>query len=346
MEGSRHSEQAPVEDHGWWTWPDEGYWQALLTQGVIAPQSAPPADYQQIFETLGVETDQAAGLRAGGDGGGSPETGSFWQHARSCLERGDVFSLKVAGANRGGLLVNWNGLQGFVPASHLKDMPLDQDSRDRTSVLAQRIGASLTLRLIEVEESQNRLVFSERAALADFRPVASIMDSLRPGDILDGTITNLTSFGAFVDLGGIEGLIHISEISWDRVQHPGDTLRPGQKLQAYVLSLNPEEGRIALSLKRLRPDPWTQADSRYRIGQVVDGSVTNVVNFGAFVRVEEGLEGLVHVSELADGTFLHPRDVVREGDRVRARVLNVDVGKRRLGLSLRQLHGPGDPGEG
>jgi small subunit ribosomal protein S1 len=339
MEGSRHSEQMPVDDHGWWTRPDEGYWQALLTQGAIAPETAPPADYHQIFETLGVETDGPAGEGAGGRGGNGPELGSFWQRARSCLEQGELFRLKVAGANRGGLLVSWGSLQGFVPASHLSDMPLDQDPHDRISELAQRIGDSLTLRLIEVDETQNRLVFSERAAQSDFRPAASIMGSLQPGDILDGTVTNLTSFGAFVDLGGIEGLIHISEISWDRVRHPGDVLRPGEKLQAYVLSLSPEEGRIALSLKRLRPDPWMQADSRYQPGQIVEGRVTNVVSFGAFVRVEEGLEGLVHVSELADGTFLHPRNVVREGDRVRARVLNVDVGKRRLGLSLRQVHG-------
>jgi small subunit ribosomal protein S1 len=345
MEGSRHSEQVPLEEHGWWTWPDEGYWQAILTQGAIAPEGAPPADYQQIFETLGVEAEQVGRENAGGDGGNGP-VGAFWQRAHSCLERGDRFSLKVAGANRGGLLVNWNGVQGFVPASHLNEMPLDQDPHDRIAELTQRIGDSLTLRLIEVDELQNRLVFSERAALTEFRPAASVMSSLQPGDVLDGTVTNLTSFGAFVDLGGIEGLIHISEISWDRVRHPGDLLRAGQKVQTYVLSLNPEEGRIALSLKRLRPDPWTQAGSRYRAGQVVEGSVTNVVSFGAFVRLEEGLEGLVHVSELADGTFLHPRNVVREGEHVRARVLNVDVNKRRLGLSLRQVHDVESPDEG
>ena len=154
-------------------------------------------------------------------------------------------------------------------------------------------------------------------------------------------MTNLTTFGAFVDLGGVEGLIHISELSWDRVHHPSDVVHPGQQVETYVLGVNPEEGRIALSLKRLRPNPWSDVESRYYIGQLVDGEVTNVVSFGAFVRLEEGLEGLIHISELAEGSFLHPRNVVREGDMVRVRVLSIDGANQRLGLSLRQAHGAG-----
>jgi small subunit ribosomal protein S1 len=194
------------------------------------------------------------------------------------------------------------------------------------------------VRLIEVDASQYRLVFSERAAMPGSRPPAAILSSLQADDVCEGTVTNLTSFGAFVDLGGVEGLIHISEISWDRVGHPSDVLEPGQVVQVHVLGVNPEERRIALSLKRLRPNPWSRVESRYRVGEIIEGTVTNVVNFGAFVRVDEGLEGLIHVSELAEGTFLHPRNVVHEGDRVRVRVLNVDVAHRRLGLSLRQAH--------
>jgi small subunit ribosomal protein S1 len=241
--------------------------------------------------------------------------------------------------NRGGLLVDWNGLQGFVPASHLKQMPLDRDPHERIAELAQRIGDSLTLRLIEVDPEQDRLVFSERAAESEFRSPAVILANLQPGDICQGIVTNLTAFGAFVDLGGVEGLIHISEISWDRVGHPSDELNLGQDVEVHVLGVNPDEGRIALSLKRLRPDPWTQVESRYKVGQIIEGTVTNVVNFGAFVRVEEGLEGLIHVSELAEGNFLHPRNVVHEGDKVRVRVLKVDAVGRRLGLSLRRVRG-------
>ena len=141
-----------------------------------------------------------------------------------------------------------------------------------------------------------------------------------------------------MDLGGIEGLIHISEISWDRVSHPSDVLEPGQDVTVYVVGVKPEERRIALSLKRLHPDPWAQIEDRYHVGDIVEGTITNVVGFGAFVRVEDGLEGLVHVSELADASVSHPRHVVREGERVRVRVLNIDKDKHRFGLSLRQTH--------
>jgi small subunit ribosomal protein S1 len=150
-------------------------------------------------------------------------------------------------------------------------------------------------------------------------------------------VTNLTSFGAFVDLGGIEGLIHISELSWDRVRNPADILKPGQETEVFVVGVNPEEARIALSLKRLRANPWKEIASHCESGQLVDGEVTNVVNFGAFVRIEEGVEGLIHVSELVEGSVVHPRSVVREGDVVRARVLSIDPDNQRLALSLRQV---------
>jgi small subunit ribosomal protein S1 len=347
MERSEGSEHASVEDPGWWTELDEGYWQALLTQGEIAPAGAPPADYREMFEALQAESGSGMSSRLSlPDRGNGRDSESTWQYAQDCLEQGVRFSLKVSGANRGGVLVEWKNLQGFVPASHLHDMPHDSDPRTRVAELARRIGDSLTVRLIEVDRRQNRLVFSERAAQSDFQSPASILDSLQPGDVCQGTVSNLTSFGAFVDLGGVEGLIHISEISWDRVRHPSDVVQPGEELDVHVLGVNPEEKRIALSLKRLRPNPWSQAESRYQVGQVVEGVVTNVVSFGAFVRVEEGLEGLVHVSELADGTFLHPRNVVREGDEVRARVLNVDANKHRMGLSMRQVHKTGPASSG
>jgi small subunit ribosomal protein S1 len=233
------------------------------------------------------------------------------------------------------LLVAWNGLHGFVPASHLKEIPRCTDPGERVAELNGHIGESLTLRLIEVDPRQRRLVFSERAAMSDRTP-AAILSKLSPGDTCKGTVTNLTAFGAFVDLGGVEGLIHISELSWDRVRNPSEVLDPGQEVKVYVVGVNPEEGRIALSLKRLRVNPWTEIASRCKLGQLLDGRITNVVNFGAFVRVEEGIEGLIHVSELAEGSFAHPRNIVREGDVVRVRVLNVDPDNQRLALSLRQ----------
>jgi small subunit ribosomal protein S1 len=337
MERTADSKQVFLEDKDWWTSLDEGYWQALLEQGEIAPEVVPPLDPQETFQILNVEIDGIALEREAclEEAGQDLEHG--WQVAQLALDQGELCCLKVSGANRGGLLVDWNGLQGFIPASHLKEMPRRRDALERMTELARYIGEAVTVRLIEVDPEQNRLVFSERAALSGAAPTA-VLKSLSPGDICQGAVSNLTSFGAFVDLGGVEGLIHISELSWDRVRSPGDVLRPGQQVEVYVLGVNPEEGRIALSLKRLRPNPWQEVDSRYHVGQLVEGMVTNVVSFGAFVRIEEGVEGLIHISELAEGSFLHPRNVVEEGDTVRVRVLNIDPAHQRLGLSLRQVH--------
>ncbi len=336
MEGTTGSRLVSPDDKEWWTVLEEGYWQAVLAQGENPPETVAPADPQEIFQILDIETNSSTSVAAQANSG---DLGQDWEGATRALERGESFRLAVSGANRGGVLVDWNGLQGFVPASHLKEIPRSRDPQQRMSELTRYIGESLTVRLIEVDVEQKRLVFSERAALSDFRPPATVLSSLEPGDVRRGTVTNLTSFGAFVDLGGVEGLIHVSEMSWDRVRHPSDVLRPNQEVEVYVLGVNPEEGRVALSLKRLRPNPWTEVESRYQVGQLVEGRVTNVVSFGAFVRLEEGLEGLIHISELAEGSFLHPRNVVREGDTVRVRVLSIDGPGQRLGLSLRQAHG-------
>lgn len=338
MERAAGSRQISLDDTEWWTSLDEGYWQALLKQGEVAPEVTPLEHLQEAFHSLNFEgqADLPDGhLAMHVEKDLNDEHG--WQEAQLALDQGELFSLKVSGANRGGLLVDWNGRQGFVPASQLKEMPRCQDPQKRITELAQCIGESLTVRLIEVDPQQNRLVFSERATSSDLSPSA-LLKSLCSGDVCQGVVTNLTSFGAFVDLGGVEGLIHISELSWDRVRNPSDVLRVGQEVEVSVLGVNPDEGRIALSLKRLRPNPWQDVESRYQVAQVVTGTVTNVVSFGAFVRIEEGVEGLIHISELAEGNFLHPRNVVHEGDVVQVRVLNIDPANQRLGLSLRRAH--------
>jgi small subunit ribosomal protein S1 len=340
MEGTSELRPVPTEDRAWWTSLDEGYWQALLEHGEVPPETAPPTNPQLTFSTA--EFEVATGLptpQSIGPEDNNPSQQNEWQVAQLAMDRGDIFCLRVSGANRGGLLVGWNGIQGFVPASHLESMPRYLKPHDRVQELSGHIGDSLTVRLIEVDAEQKRLVFSERAAQSSSRPATAILSTLCPGDVCKGKITNLTTFGAFVDLGGVEGLIHISEISWDRVRHPEDILYPGQEVEVYVLGVNPEERRIALSLKRLRPDPWQDLESRYQVDQLIEGTITNVVSFGAFVRIEEGLEGLIHVSELAEGTFMHPKNVVGEGDTVRVRILNIDSAKHRLGLSLRQAQG-------
>ncbi len=260
-----------------------------------------------------------------------------WQAARHLYEADEPVELDAVGYNRGGLLVTFRSLQGFVPASHLVNFPNQVSEEERMAALSRKVGAHLKLKVIEYDPAKGRVVFSERAAQSGPGSRQHVLGSLRPGSVVTGVVTNVCDFGAFVDLGGIEGLIHVSEVSWSRVGHPGDVLSCNQTVQVSVLSVDPDQGRVALSLKRLRPDPWANVEQRYRLGQVVEGTVTNVVNFGAFVGIEEGLEGLIHVSELADGHFLHPRNVVREGDHVRACIVSIDGSGRRLGLSLRRM---------
>ncbi len=274
----------------------------------------------------------------GGTGHALPQP-SDWEEMRRIKGSDLSVELPVIGYNRGGLLVQWRSLRGFVPASQLVGFPASANHNDqaRRSELAKYVDQQLTLRIIELDETQNRLILSERAAQVEPGTRAAILGGLREGDICQGTVTNVCDFGVFVDLGGVEGLIHISELSWGRVGHPGDVLKRDQRVSVYVMDINKEQGRVALSLKRLQPDPWETVDQRYRVGQIVEGVITNVVDFGAFACVEEGLEGLVHISELAEGQFLHPRNVVREGDVVRARILNIDGPSRRLGLSLRDV---------
>jgi small subunit ribosomal protein S1 len=260
-----------------------------------------------------------------------------WQQAAGFFESKERIELPVIGYNRGGLLVQFGHIQGFVPASQLIELPRELNSHARQSELARHVGNRLCLQVIEIDRSRNRLIFSERAAT--YAPeVSAILESLGEGDVCQGRVTSLCGFGAFVDLGGVEGLIHISELSWGRVNHPADVVRPGDEVEVYVMGIEAEQQRVALSLKRLKPDPWTLVDERYEVGQIIDAEVTNVVSFGAFARVDEGLEGLIHISELAEGNFLHPRNVVKEGQKIQACILNIDSANHRLGLSLRQVH--------
>lgn len=312
---------------------EEGYWQALLSEGEYAssvdsgiPQNITPP------ETHTVDTAPEASLMPTL----ADDKDSDWMEMARIMERDEVLSLKVIGYNRGGLLVEWESLRGFVPASQLVDFPVDAAS-NRKVALVERVGDLLQLRVIELDPENNRLILSERAAQVAAGTRDELLDRLQPGDTITGSVTNLCDFGAFVDLGGVEGLIHISELSWGRVGHPSDMLDREQIVKVHVLDVDPENARVALSLKRLHPDPWATVGDRYEVGEVVEGTITNVVDFGAFACIEEGLEGLIHFSELAEGHFLHPRNVVSEGETVRARILSIDGDARRLGLSLRLL---------
>jgi small subunit ribosomal protein S1 len=258
-----------------------------------------------------------------------------WDMAQEAFDEERKLELMVTGYNKGGLLVQWLGLPGFVPASQLVNFPQFHVATQRIQVLKETVNKVLTLRIIEVNRSANRLILSERAAQVQAVQRLNILQSINPGDILQGVVTNLTDFGAFVDLGGVEGLIHISELSWSRVLHPSKIVRPNDSIKVLVLGVDQANERVALSLKQLRSDPWQTAEQRYKPGQVVSGVVSNILNYGAFVLLEPELEGLVHISELAEGSFLHPRNVVALGDNVVARVLQVDSRAKRLALSLR-----------
>jgi small subunit ribosomal protein S1 len=310
---------------------DEGYWEALLCgeNGLRGQAATPPGEGEvpEVAETS--EAVQRSDSEPGVD---------WWEEAERLMAAGAVLDVPVVGCNRGGVLVGWNGLRGFVPASHLvRNFSPHASEAERQEELRRLIGTRLSLKILELDRHEARFVLSERAAGVDGDRRRNVLDELSPGDICHGRVTNLCSFGAFVDLDGIEGLVHISELSWGRIDHPEDVLEVGQPIDVYVLNVDRARERIGLSVKRLEPDPWASVEDRYEPGQVVEGVVTRVVGFGAFVRVEDGLEGLVHVSELAYGPVAHPRDVVQEGDEIAVRVLNVDGRQRRMGLSLRHI---------
>jgi small subunit ribosomal protein S1 len=261
-----------------------------------------------------------------------------WEQAREIYDSDETVILEVVDYNRGGLLVESDELQGFVPISHLVNIdcdPGDQTDEEREQVLSGYLTTSLSLKVIECDPARGRVVLSERAALFEPGRRMQLLENLQPGECISGTVTNVTDFGVFVDLGGLEGLIHVSELSWGRVRHPTEVLSVGEIVQVYVISIDQDRQRVALSLKRLHPNPWETAEIRYHSGQEVEAVITSVMPFGAFARLEEGLDGLIHVSEMSLGNELvRPQEVVVEGQHVQVRVLHVDAEKQRLGLSL------------
>lgn len=314
--------------------PDEAYWQALLNEGEYVAEPS----LQGLSTPTPQDTMPAAPVEEATEGKTAPteDDAPRWNTFQSYYTDGEPIDLPVVSYNRGGLLVNWDGVLGFVPASHLCENLSTGDEQARLEALEGQVGSMLTLKIIELDPAQNRLILSERAAKRTVGLDAHILDELQPGNVCHGKVTNVCSFGAFVDLGGVEGLIHISELSWGRVSHPADVLHSGKEVDVYVLNVDRERGRIGLSVKRLYPDPWDTVETRYDVGQVIAGTVTNLVNFGAFVRVEEGLEGLIHSSEWEDIGLSAP---VREGDAVQVRVVSLDKSRHRMGLTLQN---PGD----
>ena len=267
-----------------------------------------------------------------------------WRAMQERFDAGEIVEARVIDHNKGGLIVDL-GVRGFVPISQIVDFPRrprDEQPRDAAQEIAEKlqpfVGRTLRLKILEVNRKANRLILSEKVALYEERREKrdELFSSLETGQRVTGVVRSIAPFGVFVDLGGIDGLVHKSELSWNKVNNPETAYQIGDEVEAEVIDINHERGRISLSIRRLQPDPWQESVAKYKIGDVIDGTVTKLVNFGAFVRVEEGLEGLIHISELSHQRVAHPGDVVQEGQEVKLRIISLDSERHRLGLSLKQ----------
>jgi small subunit ribosomal protein S1 len=266
-----------------------------------------------------------------------------WQIVEELLESGDTHSGQIIGYNKGGLIVPIGSLRGFVPASQVSVL---RRAEGGTETPEQRWGKMVNdpidVRVIEVDRERRRLILSERLALQETRETLKdrLLDELEEGAIRTGRVTSLADFGAFVNIDGADGLVHLSEITWERIQHPNEILKVGQEVQVKVISMDRDRKRIGLSIRQLQPDPWLKKVENIKEGQLVEGTITHLTKFGAFARLAEDLEGLIHVSELSEQRVAHPKEVVKEGDVVTLRVIKIDPERRRIGLSLRKVDSP------
>jgi small subunit ribosomal protein S1 len=262
-----------------------------------------------------------------------------WINAQRLHDTGEIWETKVKGCNRGGLIVNYGKIRGFIPASHLTGVSRRMDPATLQARLAEMVGQTLPLKVIEVDRQNRRLIFSERTARREWRSQQreKLIEELKEGDHVRGVVSNICDFGVFIDVGGTDGLVHISELSWRRTAHPSELLKVGDEVEAYVLRVDKERKRIGLSLRLMEPDPWEQAEEKYHVGQVVSGMITKVTNFGAFAALDDGIEGLIHISELADPPPKRPEEVVSVGMTLPLCILKIDSKRRRMGLSLKHV---------
>ncbi|MGD8457606.1 MAG: S1 RNA-binding domain-containing protein [Anaerolineales bacterium] len=257
-----------------------------------------------------------------------------WEFVGDLLTNENVITCTVVDYNRGGLLVCNEKFHGFVPVSHLDELPGKESDEAREERLKQYIGCRLRLKVIECDSKRGRIVLSERAAQTKPGQRQKLLETLEVDNVISGKVTNITEFGVFVDLGGVEGLIHISELSWGRVIHPGDCVKLYQELDVLILQVNREKCRVSLSLKQLQPNPWKLVYEQFPSGTVLHGTVTQIVKFGAFTRLEEGVEGLIHISEMGIDHISSPWEVLEEGQEVDVEVVLVDPERQRMSLRL------------
>lgn len=260
-----------------------------------------------------------------------------WLEAQDCLESSELLNLEVVGHNKGGLLVAFGRLRGFIPNSHVPALQRIHDAQALTSHKSRLVGQELPLKVIEVDRDRRRLVLSARAASDAVRSQRLAEMQEHEGKTLEGTVTGIVKFGAFVDLGGVEGLVHISEIAWQQVDRVSDFLTIGDTLEVKILAVDIEKGRISLSRKALLPSPWEEFATAHAVGDLLEAVVTSVVDFGAFAQVADGIEGLIHVSEMHGGRNNDPHDILHTGDTVLVRIISLEPDAQRLGLSQRRV---------
>lgn len=261
-----------------------------------------------------------------------------WQTLSDLFKDGEIFEGKVIGRNKGGLIVGFEGIRGFVPLSQIASLSQPSGNGSVDDRLEELVGKMIWLKIIEMNRRQNRLILSERLALHNWRRQQKerLVLEIQAGQTIHGRVSSLCDFGAFVDLGGADGLVPLSELSWGRVKHPKEVLQVGDEVDIFVLNVDQEAKRIALSLRRAQPSPWDNINQRYQLGQLVPATVTKLTKFGAFARLSDGLEGLIHISELEDRRIGHPKEVIKEGDELTLKIISIDPQRQRLGLSLKQ----------
>jgi small subunit ribosomal protein S1 len=266
---------------------------------------------------------------------------SDWQKAETMEKSRELFEGQVSGYNKGGLIVPFGRLRGFVPASQISpSRRVMAGGGPPEQRWGKMIGDTVIARVIEVDRDRRRLIFSELEALQEAREIYKerLLEKINEGDVLKGRVTSLANFGAFVNINGADGLVHLTEISWERIKHPSEVLKVGQEVQVKVINIDRERKRIGLSIRQLLPDPWPEKVAHLKEGQLVEGKVVRLTKFGAFARLGEDLEGLIHISELSEKRVEHPKEVVKEGEVVTLRIIKIDIPRRRIGLSIRKVH--------
>lgn len=305
--------------------PDEGWWSAVLADEPCIQDQEEPVEPEIELQTPQSQADQV-------------NTSIDWGKVNKIFAKDEIIKLNVIGFNRGGVLVADGDVHGFVPVSHLIDLPADLCDEEREHYLTSYLERKISLKVIECERKKERIVFSERAALAKEGQRRHLLQNLNEGDVISGIVTNVTDFGVFVDLGGLEGLIHVSELSWARVKHPSEILNVDDEVQTLVIQVSEDQGRVALSLKRLCENPWNVLSENLSPGEIIDAVISSIVKYGAFARIDSGVEGLIHISSMSfpDGCK-YIDEFLYEGQTVRVCVLNIDCQKRRLGLKLEKV---------